>query len=111
MPDSEANPARKYKRHTLTDEARADIADDKLGHQEVARKHGLPVHVVKYHREPKEPDRLRKIPLDEKHLLGTLSDAELADRWNVTRAAVHIARKRAKIPLNPKPPKKSLQPL
>ncbi len=111
MPDSDANPARKYKKHTLTDEARADIDNAELGHQEVARKHGLPVHVVKYHREPKEPDRLRKIPLDEKHLLGKLSNSELADRWKVTRAAVHIARKRAKITLAPQPPKKSVQPL
>ena len=55
------------------------------------------------------PDDLGAVvPVSSSPWVISLSDPTTS---TAPRAAVHIARKRAKIPLNPKPPRKSLQPL
>lgn len=84
------------KRIEISDDMKADITARRLTDLAIAEKYGISRGTVAKARvrlAVASAHQSVTIPLDEEHLLGTLPDPVLAERWGTTRA--NIARYRA----------------
>lgn len=76
------------KRIPITDEIRADIEARLLNNRDIAEKYGIAPSTASVMRRSLRVDDSHKstfMPVDEEHLLGTMTDTALAERWGCSR--------------------------